>query len=133
MPSLPIERGKPGPGLVAHVLIAKYYDHLPLYRQSEIYAREGVDLSRSTMADWIGKANTLLEPLLVKLREHVFAGERLHSEFAERRCNHTALLRGRTLPVRACSKVSLQFWRSRLARSELRRIDGPRQNVPRQQ
>lgn len=47
MPSLPIERGKPGPGLIAHVLIAKYCDHLPLYRQSEIYAREGVDLSRS--------------------------------------------------------------------------------------
>lgn len=80
MPSLPIERGKPGPGLVAHVLIAKYCDHLPLYRQSEIYAREGVDLSRSTMADWIGKASTLLEPLLVKLREHVFAGDRLHGD-----------------------------------------------------
>lgn len=67
MPSLPIERGKPGPGLVAHVLIAKYCDHLPLYRQSEIYDREGIDLSRSTMADWIGKASALLEPLLVKL------------------------------------------------------------------
>lgn len=80
MPSLPIERGKPGPGLVAHVLIAKYCDHLPLYRQSEIYAREGVDLSRSTMADWIGKASTLLEPLLVKLREHVFAANRLHGD-----------------------------------------------------
>lgn len=80
MPSLPIERGKPGPGLVAHVLVAKYCDHLPLYRQSEIYAREGVDLSRSTMADWIGKASTLLEPLLVKLREHVFAGDRLHGD-----------------------------------------------------
>ncbi|WP_298797708.1 IS66 family transposase, partial [uncultured Rhizobium sp.] len=80
MPSLPIERGKPGPGLVAHVLIAKYCDHLPLYRQSEIYAREGVDLSRSTMADWIGKASTLLEPLLAKLRDHVFAGHRLHGD-----------------------------------------------------
>ncbi|WP_245494946.1 IS66 family transposase [Rhizobium ruizarguesonis] len=80
MPSLPIERGKPGPGLVAHVLIAKYCDHLPLYRQSEIYAREGVYLSRSTMADWIGKAGTLLEPLLVKLQEHVFAGHRLHGD-----------------------------------------------------
>ncbi|MDR6818096.1 hypothetical protein J2X76_003273 [Neorhizobium sp. 2083] len=56
-------------------------DHLPLYRQSEIYyAREGVDLSRSTMAAWIGKASTLLEPLLVKLREHVFAGHRLHGD-----------------------------------------------------
>ena len=80
MPSLPIERGKPGPGLVAHVLVAKYCDHLPLYRQSEIYAREGVDLSRSTMADWIGKASALLEPLLVKLRGHVFAGHRLHGD-----------------------------------------------------
>ena len=56
-PSLPIERGKPGPGLVAHVLCAKYCDHLPLYRQSEIYAREGVDLARSTMADWVGRAS----------------------------------------------------------------------------
>jgi hypothetical protein len=80
MPSLPIERGKPGPGLVAYVLVAKYCDHLPLYRQSEIYAREGVDLSRSTMADWIGKASALLEPLLATLREHVFAGHRLHGD-----------------------------------------------------
>lgn len=80
MPSLPIERGKPGPGLVAHVLVAKYCDHLPLYRQSEIYAREGVDLSRSTMADWIGRASTLFDPLLAKLRDHVFAGKRLHGD-----------------------------------------------------
>ncbi len=80
MPSLPIERGKPGPGLVAHVLVAKYCDHLPLYRQSEIYAREGVDLSRSTMADWIGKGSTLLDPLLAKLRDHVFEGNRLHGD-----------------------------------------------------
>lgn len=80
MPSLPIERGKPGAGLVAHVLTAKYCDHLPLYRQSEIYAREGVDLSRSTMADWVGKASALLEPLVAKLRGHVFAGSRLHGD-----------------------------------------------------
>ncbi|HEY0283134.1 MAG TPA: IS66 family transposase zinc-finger binding domain-containing protein, partial [Rhizomicrobium sp.] len=52
MPSLPIERGRPGPGLLAHVLVSKYADHLPLYRQSEIYAREGLDLERSTLADW---------------------------------------------------------------------------------
>jgi transposase len=51
-PSRPIERGLAGPGLLAHVLVAKYADHLPLYRQSEIYAREGVDLDRSTLADW---------------------------------------------------------------------------------
>ncbi|MEL6279789.1 MAG: transposase [Pseudomonadota bacterium] len=50
LPSRPIERGRPGPGLLAHVLVSKYADHLPLYRQSQIYAREGVDLDRSTMA-----------------------------------------------------------------------------------
>ncbi|MFT4133743.1 IS66 family transposase [Labrys sp. (in: a-proteobacteria)] len=80
MPSLPIERGKPGAGLVAHVLIAKYCDHLPLYRQSEIYAREGVDLSRSTMADWVGKASALLDPLVARIRDHVFAADRLHGD-----------------------------------------------------
>ncbi len=80
MPSLPIERGKPGPGLVAHVLSAKYCDHLPLYRQSEIYAREGVELARSTMADWVGKASILMAPLIEALRSHVFAGSRLHGD-----------------------------------------------------
>lgn len=80
MPSLPIERGKPGPGLLAHVLIAKYCDHLPLYRQADIYAREGVELSRSTMADWIGKASALMQPLIARLQEHVFAADRLHGD-----------------------------------------------------
>jgi transposase len=51
-PSRPIDRGLAGPGLLAHALVSKYADHLPLYRQSEIYAREGVDLERSTLADW---------------------------------------------------------------------------------
>ena len=50
MPSMPIERGIPGPGLLAHVMVSKYADHLPLYRQAQIYAREGVDLDTSTMA-----------------------------------------------------------------------------------
>lgn len=80
MPSLPIERGKPGPGLIAHVLVAKYCDHLPLYRQSEIYAREGVELARSTMADWVGRSSALLKPLIAALRAHVFAADRLHAD-----------------------------------------------------
>lgn len=54
-PSRPIERGLAGPGLLAHVLVSKYADHLPLYRQSEIYARQGVELERSTLADWGGR------------------------------------------------------------------------------
>ena len=61
-PSRPIERGVAGPGLLAHVLVSKYGDHLPLYRQSEIYAREGVELDRSTLADWVGGTSRLLAP-----------------------------------------------------------------------
>jgi len=80
MPSLPIERGKPGPGLIAHVLVSKYADHLPLYRQSEIYEREGIELERSTMADWVGRAAALLEPLVEALRKDVMASEVLHGD-----------------------------------------------------
>ncbi|MGH7186594.1 MAG: IS66 family transposase, partial [Pseudomonadota bacterium] len=60
LPSRPIERGRPGPGLLAHVLVNKYADHLPLYRQSQIFDREGLDLDRSTLADWVGKSTALL-------------------------------------------------------------------------
>ncbi len=63
LPSRPIERGRPGPGLLAHVLVGKYCDHLPLDRQSKIYARDQVDLHRSTLTDWVGRSTTLLEPL----------------------------------------------------------------------
>jgi transposase len=61
-PSRPIERGIAGPGLLAHVLVSKYADHLPLYRQSEIYARQDVNLERSTLADWVGGTQDLLLP-----------------------------------------------------------------------
>jgi transposase len=80
MPSLPIERGRPGPGLLAHVLVSKYCDHLPLYRQSEIYARSGVDLDRSTMAKWVGRMTELLEPLADAIRVHTCAGETVHAD-----------------------------------------------------
>jgi transposase len=80
MPSLPIERGRPGPGLLAHVLVAKYADHTPLYRQSAIYAREGVELDRSTLADWVGRATWLLQPLGERLAAHVFAGIKVHAD-----------------------------------------------------
>jgi transposase len=80
LPSRPIERGRPGPGLLAHVLVSKYADHLPLYRQSQIYAREGVELERSTMADWVGKATALLEPLADAIGRHVRAGEAIHAD-----------------------------------------------------
>src|SRR5881396_993999 len=79
-PSRPIERGVAGPGLLAHVLVSKYADHLPLYRQSEIYARHGVDLERSTLADWVGGTAQLLEPLVEALRRYAIAAGKLHAD-----------------------------------------------------
>ena len=79
-PSRAIERGLAGPALLAHVLVSKYCDHLPLYRQSEIYARQGVDLGRSTLASWVGASSELLSPLLDALGKHVFSGTKLHAD-----------------------------------------------------
>jgi len=79
-PSRPIERGIAGPGLLAHVLVAKFADHLPLYRQSMIYAREGVDLDRALLASWVGAASALLRPLVDAIRKHVLAATKLHAD-----------------------------------------------------
>jgi len=79
-PSRPIARGMAGPGLLAHIAVAKYADHLPLYRQSAIYSREGVELSRSTMADWVGQVFRLLRPLGTSLERYVMAGNKVHAD-----------------------------------------------------
>ena len=79
-PSRPIERGLAGPGLLAHVLVSKYCDHQPLNRQSEMYARQGVELERSTMADWVGASSRLLEPLVEALRGYVMEAGKLHAD-----------------------------------------------------
>ena len=79
-PARPIDRGLPGPGLLAHVQVSKYADHLPLYRQSQIYAREGVDLDRSTLAGWVGAASELLTPLVDEIRKHVLAAAKIHAD-----------------------------------------------------
>ena len=78
--SRPIERGLAGPGLLAHVIMSKFGDHLPLYRQSEIYARQDVEISRSTMAGWVGSASQLLSPLVDAIQKHVLAGPKLHAD-----------------------------------------------------
>ena len=80
LPSLPIERGLPGPGLLAHVIVSKYCDHLPLHRQSVIYGRSGVEIERSTLADWVGRMAFLLQPLAETIGAHVRAGETLHAD-----------------------------------------------------
>lgn len=79
-PSRPIARGIAGPGLLAHVLVSKYCDHLPLHRQSQIYAREGIDLDRSTLADWVGSASNLLDPLVGAIGRHVLQADKLHAD-----------------------------------------------------
>jgi transposase len=79
-PSHPIARGRAGPKLLAHVLFAKYGLHLPLNRQSDVYAREGIDLDVSTLADWVGAAAATLMPLVETIQAHVFAAERIHAD-----------------------------------------------------
>ena len=79
-PSRPIARGLAGPGFLAHVLVSKYADHLPLYRQSQIYAREGLELDRSTLADWVGGASELLAPLVASLGRYVLGAKKLHGD-----------------------------------------------------
>jgi transposase len=79
-PSHPIARGRAGPKLLAHVLFAKYGLHLPLNRQSAAYAREGIDLDVSTLADWVGAAAATLMPLVEVIRAHVVAAERIHAD-----------------------------------------------------
>src|ERR1700741_1696214 len=79
-PSRPMARGLAGPGLLSHVLISKYADHLPLYRQCEIYERQGVELERSTLADWVAGCSNLLDPLVEALRRYVMAAGKLHAD-----------------------------------------------------
>jgi transposase len=79
-PSHPIARGRAGPKLLAHILFSKYGLHLPLNRQSTTYAREGIDLDVSTLADWVGAAAATMMPLVTAILMHVFAAERIHAD-----------------------------------------------------
>jgi transposase len=79
-PTRLIESGIPTETLIAHVLVAKYADHLPLYRQAQIYARQGVELDRSTLADWVGRAALLLAPLQARLFEVLKASPKLFAD-----------------------------------------------------
>ncbi len=79
-PSRPIERGIAGPGLLARVLTSKYAEHTPHYRQSEIYRRQGVELSRATLGRWSGAVSELLEPLYDLLREYVLMPGKVHTD-----------------------------------------------------
>jgi transposase len=79
-PSRPIARGMAGPGLLAHVMVSKYCDHIPLYRQSGMYARDGVHIDRSTMAGWVDQGDELLDPLVAALGRYALAGAKVHAD-----------------------------------------------------
>jgi transposase len=80
MPELPIPRGMVDASFLAHIVVAKFCDHLPLYRQAEIYARLGLDLDRSQLAEWLGHVAWLLRPLVELIATHVMAGRVIHAD-----------------------------------------------------
>lgn len=79
-PSRPIPRGIAGPALLAHILVGKFCDHLPLYRQSAIYARNGLNLDRARLAEWVGHCHELLSPLTETIRRYVLGGAKVHAD-----------------------------------------------------
>ncbi|NPD70129.1 IS66 family transposase, partial [Acetobacteraceae bacterium] len=97
-PFHPIARGRAGPELLAMILEAKFGQHLPLNRQSETYALEGIHLDVSTLGGWVGACTAALAPLLALIRKHVLAADRLHGDDT-------------TVPVLAKSKTSIgRLW-----------------------
>lgn len=80
VPSQVIDKGVPTAGLLAQVLVAKYGDHLPLYRQEKIFARAGVEIARSTLADWVGRCGVALQPLVEALRQALHEQDVLHAD-----------------------------------------------------
>jgi transposase len=79
-PERPIAKGLASPSLLAHVLVSKYCDHTPLYRQSQIFARHGIEIERSTLANWVGGACWWLEPLQARLAAHVFGSAKIFAD-----------------------------------------------------
>lgn len=80
VPAQVIDKGIPTSGLLSHVLVAKYADHLPLYRQEKIFARAGVAIPRSTLADWVGRCGVAVQPLVDALREALISHPVLHAD-----------------------------------------------------
>jgi transposase len=101
VPFHPIARGRAGPHLLAMVLTGKFADHLPLNRQSDAFAREGIELEVSTLADWVGTCTATLAPLVALIRAHVLAGARIHGDDT----TVPVLARGKTITGRLWTYV----------------------------
>lgn len=80
LPARPIDKGIPGPGLLAQIVIDKYTDHLPVHRQIQRFEREGIKLSSSTLTDWISGTTTLLEPLYEVLKKKILSSDYLQAD-----------------------------------------------------
>jgi transposase len=79
-PAQPIEKGLPGPGLLAQVVVSKYGDHLPLYRQESIFQRHGVAISRKTMCDWVRASAHMLEPVVEAMKARILESKVIHTD-----------------------------------------------------
>ncbi|QYD67930.1 IS66 family transposase [Paraburkholderia edwinii] len=79
-PSRPIDRGLPGPALLAHIATSKFAYHIPFYRQSVMYARDGVEIEPGTMGHWLGGLTWLLNPLVDAVRRHALGGTKVHAD-----------------------------------------------------
>ena len=79
-PAQPIDKGLPGPGLLAQVMTSKYADHLPLYRLEGIFGRHGVSLSRTTMSDWVGAGTDLMSPLVGWMKTDLMNSKKIHTD-----------------------------------------------------
>jgi hypothetical protein len=90
------------PGLLAHVLVSKYCDHTPLYRQSQIFARHGVEIEHSTLANWVGGACWWLEPLQSRLAAHVFGSDKI---FGSMRIESLVWILMLVRPAHQCAEV----------------------------
>jgi len=80
LPTRPIEKGRPGTGLLSHILVSKYGDHLPLHRQEGIFKRHGIDIRRSTMCDWVGQSAELLQPLVKEMKRQILLSPKIHTD-----------------------------------------------------
>jgi transposase len=79
-PGNTIDKGKAGPGLLAHILTSKYCDHLPIYRQSQMYEREGIEVARSTMTGWARQCALLIVPVIDELKKSIFSVDHIHGD-----------------------------------------------------
>lgn len=80
LPAMPIEKGRPGPGLLAHVAVSKYADHAPLHRQEAMLKRHGIDIRRSTLSDWVRETANLLRPIADAMTAAVLKSKKIHTD-----------------------------------------------------